>query len=75
MRPTSTTPPYATFELEGGAIAHINCSWCVRVRRDDLVTFQADGTHGLDRREHVVEHVAPVAQHVEDDCRRPRPSL
>ena len=37
---------YATFELEGGAIAHINCSWCVRVRRDDLVTFQADGTHG-----------------------------
>jgi len=37
---------YATFQLEGGAIAHINCSWCVRVRRDDLVTFQADGTHG-----------------------------
>src|SRR6266403_592231 len=37
---------YASFELEGGAIAHINCSWCVRVRRDDLVTFQADGTHG-----------------------------
>jgi predicted dehydrogenase len=37
---------YATFQLKGGAIAHINCSWCVRVRRDDLVTFQADGTHG-----------------------------
>ena len=37
---------YATFQLEGGVIAHINCSWCVRVRRDDLVTFQADGTHG-----------------------------
>ena len=37
---------YATFELEGGAIAHINCSWCVRVRRDDLVTFQVDGTLG-----------------------------
>jgi predicted dehydrogenase len=37
---------YATFQLEGGAIAHINCSWGVRVRRDDLVTFQADGTHG-----------------------------
>jgi predicted dehydrogenase len=37
---------YATFQLEGGAIAHINCSWAVRVRRDDLVTFQADGTHG-----------------------------
>lgn len=37
---------YATFELEGGVIAHINSSWCVRVRRDDLVTFQVDGTHG-----------------------------
>ena len=37
---------YATFELEGGIVAHINSSWCVRVRRDDLVTFQVDGTHG-----------------------------
>jgi predicted dehydrogenase len=37
---------YATFELEGGIIAHINSSWTVRVKRDDLVTFQVDGTHG-----------------------------
>eukprot|EP00873_Tetraselmis_striata_P031669 jgi/Tetstr1/451933/TSEL_038969.t1 len=37
---------YATFELEGGIVAHINSSWCVRVRRDDLVTFQVDGTRG-----------------------------
>jgi predicted dehydrogenase len=37
---------YATFQLEGGVIAHINSSWAVRVRRDDLVTFQVDGTHG-----------------------------
>jgi predicted dehydrogenase len=37
---------YATFQLEGGAIAHINSSWVTRVRRDDLVTFQVDGTHG-----------------------------
>ena len=37
---------YATFELAGGAIAHINSSWCTRVKRDDLVTFHADGTHG-----------------------------
>ncbi len=37
---------YATFELEGGVVAHINSSWAVRVRRDDLVTFQVDGTHG-----------------------------
>lgn len=27
-------------------IAQINSSWCVRVRRDDLVIFQVDGTHG-----------------------------
>ncbi|MDP6069322.1 MAG: Gfo/Idh/MocA family oxidoreductase [Alphaproteobacteria bacterium] len=37
---------YATFELEGGAIAHFNSSWCVRVRRDDLLTLQVDGTEG-----------------------------
>lgn len=37
---------YATFELQGGVIAQINSSWAVRVRRDDLVTFQVDGTHG-----------------------------
>jgi len=24
----------------------LNSSWCVRVRRDDLVTFQVDGTEG-----------------------------
>ena len=27
-------------------IAQINSSWTTRVRRDDLVTFQVDGTHG-----------------------------
>jgi len=37
---------YATFELSGGIIAHINSSWCTRVRRDDLVTFHVDGTLG-----------------------------
>jgi predicted dehydrogenase len=37
---------YATFELPGGVIAQINSSWCTRVRRDDLVTFHVDGTHG-----------------------------
>jgi len=37
---------YATFELAGGVIAQINSSWCTRVRRDDLVTFHVDGTHG-----------------------------
>jgi predicted dehydrogenase len=37
---------YATFELEGGVIAQVNSSWTTRVRRDDLVTFHVDGTHG-----------------------------
>jgi len=37
---------YATFKLAGGAIAHFNSSWAVRVRRDDLLTVQVDGTHG-----------------------------
>ncbi|MBX6375389.1 MAG: Gfo/Idh/MocA family oxidoreductase [Acetobacteraceae bacterium] len=37
---------YATFELEGGIVAHINSSWVTRVRRDDLAVFQVDGTHG-----------------------------
>jgi predicted dehydrogenase len=37
---------YAIFELAGGIVAQINSSWCTRVRRDDLVVFQVDGTHG-----------------------------
>ena len=37
---------YASFELEGGIMAQINSSWCVRVKREDLVTFQVDGTLG-----------------------------
>jgi predicted dehydrogenase len=37
---------YATFQLEGGVVAHVNSSWCTRVRRDDLATFHVDGTHG-----------------------------
>ena len=37
---------YATFQLAGGVVAHINSSWDVRVRRDDLVTFHVDGTLG-----------------------------
>jgi predicted dehydrogenase len=43
---TAEDSAYATFELEGGIIAHFNSSWCVRVRRDDLLTIQVDGTKG-----------------------------
>jgi predicted dehydrogenase len=43
---TADDTAYATFELDGGVIAHFNSSWCTRVRRDDLLTIQVDGTHG-----------------------------
>lgn len=43
---TADDSAYATFELEGGVVAHFNSSWCVRVRRDDLLTIQVDGTRG-----------------------------
>ncbi|MGD0059059.1 MAG: Gfo/Idh/MocA family oxidoreductase [Verrucomicrobiia bacterium] len=43
---TADDSAYSTFELEGGVIAHFNSSWCVRVRRDDLLTLQVDGTKG-----------------------------
>ena len=45
-RRPSDDSAYATFKLKGGVIAHINMSWVTRVYRDDLVTFQVDGTHG-----------------------------
>ncbi len=43
---TADDAAYATFELEGGVIAHFNSSWTTRVRRDDLLTLQVDGTKG-----------------------------
>lgn len=45
-RCTADDAAYATFQLAGGIIAHFNSSWCVRVRRDDLLTIQVDGTKG-----------------------------
>jgi len=33
-------------ELDNGAIGTIVCSWATRVRRDDVLTFQIDGTGG-----------------------------
>jgi predicted dehydrogenase len=37
---------YALLELEGGIVATVNSSWATRVRRDDLLTIQIDGTDG-----------------------------
>jgi predicted dehydrogenase len=43
---TADDAAYGIFELDGGVIAQINSSWCVRVDRDELVQFQVDGTEG-----------------------------
>lgn len=47
---TADDAAYATAELIGHngepVIAQLNMSWATRVRRDDLVTFHVDGTHG-----------------------------
>jgi len=43
---TADDAAYATFELENGVVCHFNSSWCTRVRRDDLLTVQVDGTLG-----------------------------
>jgi len=43
---TADDSAYATFQLASGVIAQFNSSWTVRVRRDDLLTLQVDGTKG-----------------------------
>jgi len=47
---TADDAAYATFQLKGpqgeAVVAQVNSSWTTRVRRDDLVTFHVDGTHG-----------------------------
>jgi predicted dehydrogenase len=47
---TADDAAYATVQLKGHGgepvVAQINMSWVTRVRRDDLVTFHVDGTHG-----------------------------
>jgi predicted dehydrogenase len=43
---TADDSAYAIFVLEDGTVCQFNSSWCVRVRRDDLLTVQVDGTNG-----------------------------
>lgn len=37
---------FAIFELQGGVLAQISSSWANRVKRDDLLQIQVDGTAG-----------------------------
>ncbi len=37
---------FATFELAGGVLAQVSSSWASRVKRDDLLQIQVDGTSG-----------------------------
>jgi predicted dehydrogenase len=43
---TADDSAYATMVTDRNIICHFNSSWCVRVRRDDLLTLQVDGTNG-----------------------------
>ncbi|MBN1553698.1 MAG: Gfo/Idh/MocA family oxidoreductase [Phycisphaerae bacterium] len=43
---TADDSAYAMFELDGDIIVQFNSSWATRVRRDDLLTIQVDGTDG-----------------------------
>ena len=43
---TADDSAYATFVTDQNIICHFNSSWSVRVKRDDLLTLQVDGTHG-----------------------------
>jgi len=58
---TAEDAAYATFLTETGVVCEFNSSWCVRVRRDDLLTIQVDGTRGsavAGLRDCVVQHDA-----------------
>jgi predicted dehydrogenase len=37
---------FAIFELAGGVLAQVSSSWASRVKRDDLLQIQVDGTRG-----------------------------
>jgi predicted dehydrogenase len=43
---TADDSAYAIFVLENGTVCQFNSSWCVRVRRDDLLTVHVDGSKG-----------------------------
>ncbi|MEX0655373.1 MAG: Gfo/Idh/MocA family oxidoreductase, partial [Phycisphaeraceae bacterium] len=64
---TADDSAYAIFQLANGVVAQFNSSWVTRVRRDDLLTIQVDGTHGsavAGLRECWVQHMAETPKPV-----------
>jgi predicted dehydrogenase len=43
---TADDAAYASMQTQEGLFVQFNSSWCTRVRRDDLLTLQVDGTKG-----------------------------
>ena len=43
---TADDSAYAIFVLADGTVCQFNSSWCVRVRRDDLLCLEINGTRG-----------------------------
>ncbi len=43
---TADDSAYAIFVLRDGTVCQFNSSWCVRVRRDDLLCLEINGTEG-----------------------------
>lgn len=43
---TAEDTAYATFELDNGVFVHFNTSWQIRLRRDEIMGLQVDGTEG-----------------------------
>lgn len=64
---TADDSAYAIFRLKNGTVCQFNSSWCTRVRRDDLLTIQVDGTHGsavAGLRECWAQHIAETPRPV-----------
>ena len=58
---------FATFQTKSGVVCQFNSSWATRVRRDDLLTIQVDGTRGsavAGLRECFVQHDATTPKPV-----------